>query len=956
MGELKLRKDHFTPKALDVLLQEIEKRMAKFPLHSFGQLLRGIFAMELESTIRQRRTFTAAVDSALPEILSVLTQGSPSAPSSSAPASTQAVSEQAKESFVSMVNSLGKFPIKWVDLSAPCKDSLLQSWARVFPLVDASGAITMLSGMSKMRVHYPSLLPHGLDATLVQVFQKMLSQGCSTYQLSAIWLSLGGMNAAWSNISDDMKDILTTCAQKMPMDNTLSAVARVAPDSLYGMGLMGIKWRDMPLNTQLFVTRVLSQYWTVATASTTNEATSRSMEQLLPTVIAGMGMMEMPVTYLDVIPRLPTSAAVHVNWKKILQKSHQWNGARLALLWNSVSHVDDATWSTIPPTLMESLVKPVEMNIHTFDNRTLTMLMAATVRLAVDLPWESSARKARKVQRNVELNRVCNALVLELARRNEVMKAQQMNGAPVVFWNPVMLMQIRSFLLMMKQRVHEMSTTDPEGTASSPLIATWNTYIESWVPSFFSIENVKGPAKSAKDLQSVDDLQSAADGESNRVRFRTVSKYHQTMSEMIRAGLMKAHVSVEPHRHRHRSHQRQDPDRFAVINEYYGLRWTPEDERTTVPDYAVDVAVFSGEERQQPLAFIEINGPHHYVQVKSAQSTSSSTKSTDTVPPVMKLRREDVVKEHFYRLVYPDVPLLRISAIDPRPRYQIVEEIVDAILRREAIMLEQSTSTPSNDHPDVMTTATPSPYQGGGEDVRKPKVVRAVEEIDDEVENNESGERLKVVKSPKLNDEADREIDDFMSVTKPRAVASQEKKAEREFVTYADDGEIDEDEDEAEDDEDEFDEDEDEDEGDDEAAIEKLENDIIDEDEEEELDDEALFARMVLEAEEEDKQRRKSKGSAADIDVDVVVHENSKEFGRSVSKASRRKQSDDDRLAPGHVPERERKSEDARVKKPLGSPVSLRKHGKVGKKDVSSGKRGDADDSNLPPPKYRLNI
>ena len=116
-----MRRNHISSEASGVLVSEIEKRMIRIPLQSFAQILRGIFSLELESTIRQRRTFSAAVDSALPEMLSVFTGSSPSAntPSSSQQTSNQAWPQQSQESFVSMVHSFGKLPIKWADLSAP---------------------------------------------------------------------------------------------------------------------------------------------------------------------------------------------------------------------------------------------------------------------------------------------------------------------------------------------------------------------------------------------------------------------------------------------------------------------------------------------------------------------------------------------------------------------------------------------------------------------------------------------------------------------------------------------------------------------------------------------------------------------------------------------------------------------------------------------------------------------
>jgi hypothetical protein len=313
----------------------------------------------------------------------------------------------------------------------------------------------------------------------------------------------------------------------------------------------------------------------------------------------------------------------------------------------------------------------------------------------------------------------------------------------------------------------------------------------------------------------------------------------------------------------------------------------------------------------------------------------------------MKLRREDVVKEHFYRSVYPDVPLLRISANDPRPRHQIIHELVETILQREAIMLEQ---LPSNEHPEATiepAATTPSPYKGDGEDVRKPKVVAAVEEIDGDKETEGSN----AVKSLEVKAEVASEIDDFMALAKPRVVDGQETKKEKEFVTYVDDDEEDDEDDDDEDGEDEeFDEDEDE--AEDEAGIEELENDFIDEEEEEaELDDEAMFARMVLEAEEEDRQHRQLGSSSIDDDEDSPTER------RSVSKGRRQKRLSDTNASRRETSEKAAKqSGRSRYQKNDESAGQDRKHGRLGKKEVDSTDADDSDDSDLPPPKYRLNI
>lgn len=70
---------------------------------------------------------------------------------------------------------------------------------------------------------------------------------------------------------------------------------------------------------------------------------------------------------------------------------------------------------------------------------------------------------------------------------------------------------------------------------------------------------------------------------------------------------------------------------YSIFNEFCGLSGT----------FPIDSAVYLGEKL---VAFVEIDGEFHYKQLSQ------------------KLRRKDKLKEHLYRVRYPDVPLFRIRS------------------------------------------------------------------------------------------------------------------------------------------------------------------------------------------------------------------------------------------------------------------------------------------------------
>jgi len=74
-----------------------------------------------------------------------------------------------------------------------------------------------------------------------------------------------------------------------------------------------------------------------------------------------------------------------------------------------------------------------------------------------------------------------------------------------------------------------------------------------------------------------------------------------------------------------------DRGRYSVFNEYSGLRGV----------FPIDAAVY---DRDELLAFVEIDGESHYKQVNQ------------------KLRRKDKLKEYMYKVIYPSIKLFRIRS------------------------------------------------------------------------------------------------------------------------------------------------------------------------------------------------------------------------------------------------------------------------------------------------------
>lgn len=102
-----------------------------------------------------------------------------------------------------------------------------------------------------------------------------------------------------------------------------------------------------------------------------------------------------------------------------------------------------------------------------------------------------------------------------------------------------------------------------------------------------------------------------------------------------------------------------NPDKFSIVNEFHGLGGF----------FPVDIAVFDG---SKPISFIEVDGAFHY---------------TSNNYGFKLLKRVDLLKEHLYRLQFPQVPIHRVTMTMTR-KYgvkQVTYDLAMGILRSAGI-------------------------------------------------------------------------------------------------------------------------------------------------------------------------------------------------------------------------------------------------------------------------------